>query len=124
MSRPSGAIGAHEVTRKESRAEHRLASCWVRQEGSAQPSSEQDALVAAAEATQVFPRPDREHPVLVLLGEHAPTSLRDFIAGAANRGARVYVLADQGALDESSAAKLAGRKGAQVLLRRCPAAPR
>ena len=118
MSRLTGTIGAHEVTRRESRAEHRLASCWVREAGQARPSSVPGFLVAADDAARVFPRAEHDHAVLVLLGGQSPASLRDYIATAANQGARRYVLADQGSLDGSSAAKLAGRRGAQVLLRR------
>lgn len=118
MSRLTGTIGAHEVTCRESRAEHRLASCWVREARPAAPSSVPGVLVAADDAARMFPRAEHDHAVLLLLGGQSPASLRDYIATAANQGARLYVLADQGSLDESSAAKLAGRRGAQVLLRR------
>ena len=118
MSRLTGTIGAHEVTRRESRAEHRLTSCWVREARPARPSSTPGILIAAAEAARLFPRAEQDHAVMVLLGGQSPESLRDYIATAANQGARLYVLADQGALDESSAAKLAGRRSAQVLIRR------
>lgn len=131
----SGLLKSFELTRRESRAAHRLPVCWEKVPGggmsgarawSAPPiASRVRPFVPLAggrggEAAEFFREGDT---FLLMVSAHAPDGAVEAMLAAADRGARVYVLASPGFGEGALEHGLSQRRDARVLVRRLPGLP-
>ncbi len=122
----SGVLGSIELTRRESRASHSLPVCWERMPGAPHPGAPrgQSPFVSLGTGSDEAAALAAQEEVLVLmLTAQAPRSALDVLLQAADRGARVYVLAAPGFAEGQQDPGLQQRRAARVLVRRMAGVP-
>ena len=121
MTHLSGTIGPWEAEEAEDRHAVMIPHCWERQ---ASPNTRlasagvPGVLVAAREAARLLPPPGPDDVLLAVLAAKPPEILIDAVLEAADRGTRVYLLAESD-FGESGVGREFGKKSkARVLVRR------
>ena len=95
-----------------------ISACWVRADNAHSTPDSDSTLVPIDRCSSALPQVGAEDAVFVLLGPEFPKELLvGFIQSAANKEARVYVLAIDGQLEERSALEELERFGARILIR-------
>ena len=121
MTQLVGTIRAWEAEELEDRSAVVVPHCWVSSDGGSERQagpSAGGALVAAGEATGLIPDVGRDDVLLALLATKPPRVLLDAVLAAADRGARVYLLAEAGFGEGGAGRELAKKSKARVLIRR------